>query len=124
MKHKYIPLVLFTVATFSAAAIAAQPPVSTIQMVNPGNQGAQPIMMPGNSGPNVRQRQAYGQGYRYGNAVNGPNGNIIIWSAAPDTGYRPAPESSAVEAYPGAPVKYPGHQKPHYGDTTNPDYGD
>lgn len=124
VKNESISSALFALAIFSSAAVAGQPPVSTVQMVSPGNQTAQPVMMPGNSGPNVRQRQAYGQGYRYGNAVNGPNGNIIIWSAAPDNGYKAVPESNTVEAYPGAPVKYPDRQKPHYGDTNNPDYGD
>jgi hypothetical protein len=32
----------------------------------------------------VWQRQNYGQGFRQGRSVNGPYGNIIIWSPAPN----------------------------------------
>lgn len=124
MKLKAKTSILIVATVFSVSAIAAQPKVSTIQMVTPGNQTAQTVNVSSNSNGTVRQRQNYGQGYRYGKAVNGPNGKIIIWSTAPNYNYGSVPDSGVVTANPGAPVKNPGHNKSDYGKTTNPDYGD
>ena len=124
MKPHAISLFVCLVAMFGAPANAGQPAGSTIQVITPGNQAAQPANFPAGSNANVRQRQAYGKGYRYGNSVNGPNGNIIIWSAAPDNAYGSAPIAGHIEPYPVSPAMPPVHQQPHYGETTNPDYGD
>jgi hypothetical protein len=50
----------------------------------------------------VRQRVGYGQGFRYGHSVNGPQGSITIWSPAPTQSYG-AIESVSVMRQPHTP---------------------
>ena len=120
MKPQSMPLVLLAAAVVIAPAFAAQPQVSTIQLVEPGNHGMQQSSVSGNSHSHVRQRLDYGKGYRYGHRVNGANGNIIIWSSAPYNGYGTPPHGSKLGSHPVTP---PIRHKPQYGKTTNPDYG-
>jgi hypothetical protein len=120
MKPHSLPLVVLAAALVIAPAFAAQPQVSTIQLVEPGNHGMQQSNVSVNSHSHVRQRLEYGKGYRYGHSVNGVNGNIIIWSSAPYNGYATAPHGRQISSHPVAP---PTRHKPHYGKTTDPDYG-
>jgi len=115
-----MPLVVLAAAMIVTPAFAAQPQVSTMQLVDPGNHGMQRSTVAGNAHRHVRQRLEYGKGYRYGHSVNGANGNIIVWSSAPYNGYGAAPNGSQFRSHPVAP---PIRHKPQYGKTTNPDYG-
>lgn len=58
---------------------------------------------------NIRQRTEYGENFRYGRSVQGPLGDIIIWSPAPDNSYgkQPRPKLSLPSEQ-----SQPGHRKP------------
>ena len=40
---------------------------------------------------NVRRRSEYGKPFQYGRSVSGPQGDITIWSPAPDNSYGKPP---------------------------------
>lgn len=114
-------------AVLSLSLSAAQPANSDIEFLRPSDLNKQPSQIPGSPHAHVRQRLEYGKGYRYGHIVNGPLGDIIIWSAAPNKnhdsmqimqpGVQSRPRTTAVT---GAQLQF----KPGYGETSNPDYGD
>jgi hypothetical protein len=77
--------------------------------------------------PNLEHTHAFQQtgygSYRQGHKVNGPQGDIIIWSPRPYTGYQPGP---AVRfARPQPITKAPGHPalKASAGHKSAPGYG-
>lgn len=77
--------------------------------------------------PNIKHSHAfektdYGK-YRQGHYVNGPQGDIVIWSAQPKTGYKPGP---AVEFARPEPIsKKPASEnlKPALKSSPAKDYG-
>jgi hypothetical protein len=111
----------------SLSLSAAQPANSDIEFLRPSDLSKSPSQVPGSAHGHVRQRLEYGKGYRYGHSVNGPLGDIIIWSAAPNKSH-----DSMQIMQPGIQqrprtmtVTVPQLQfKPGYGKTSNPDYGD
>ena len=109
----------------SLSAAAGQPPNSTIQYLNPADLGKTPSHVPGSAHGHVRQPLGYGQGYRYGHSVNGPLGDIIIWSAAPNHSHGSRIMKPRKQPHTRAPT-VTGHQlqyKPEYGKTSKPGYG-
>lgn len=67
--------------------------VSTPQQLNRSSAPTQQSRIPGSAHQPVYQRQEYGKPLRQGRSVNGPYGDITIWSAAPSQVYD-APASS------------------------------
>ena len=74
-----------------------------------------PEYIPGGAHGHYRQQLPYGNGYRYGHGVNGPMGDIIIWSADPTRGYE---STHAVGPKPRQPIRPPRH---HLGNTSKRD---
>jgi hypothetical protein len=113
-------------AACSFCLSAAPPDSSNIQYLRPADLSNPPSMMPGSAHGHVRQRLEYGQGYRYGHRVNGPLGDITIWSASPNQPHdtrimRPntvqRPRTTTVT---GPQLQY----KQDYGKSSKPGYGD
>lgn len=75
--------------------------VSTPQQLNRNSQQVPHSHLPGSQHSHVYQRQDYGKNLRRGHSVNGPYGNITIWSARP------------LEAYQDPPRKRPGRDRSH-----------
>jgi len=71
--------------------------VSTPQQLNRNPKSTPASRIPGGQHSHVYQRQEYGKNFRRGHSVNGPYGNITIWSAKP------------VEAYQTPARNRPGH---------------
>ena len=123
MKSNLSLLVAISFAALSLSVSAAQPPNSNIEYLRPADLNRTPSQIPGSPHGHVRQRLGYGKGYRYGHSVNGPMGDIIIWSASPNrahgstsvmrSGNRGRPGSS--NAF-GPKLQY----KPQYGKTSKP----
>ncbi|MDT8319675.1 MAG: hypothetical protein RQ826_04035 [Xanthomonadales bacterium] len=59
---------------------------------------------------NVRQRTEYGKNFRYGRSVQGPQGDIIIWSPAPNNSYGKQPRPQVVLP-PSQQPRGPGHRR-------------
>jgi len=122
------------ILTWASAAVllawsvcsSASQPVSTIEYLRPADLNKPPSLMPGSPHGHVRQRLEYGQGYRYGHIVNGPLGDIIIWSPTPNQIHDAQIMGSPQQVRPhtsritGPQLQY----KPEYGKTTKPGYGD
>ena len=112
---------------WSLCAFAIQP-ASKIEFLRPSDLNRnQPSTMPGSAHGHVRQRLEYGKGYRYGHAVNGPLGDIIIWSPNADGIHdtqilQPKKIAPRYRTTPitGPQVRY----KPEYGKTSKRSYGD
>lgn len=121
-------LALATVAAVSSLSLsAAQPANSDIEFLRPSNLNKSPSQVPGSPHGHVRQRLEYGKGYRYGHIVNGPLGDIIIWSAAPNKSHDSMQIMQPVIQQRARATTVTGPQlqfKPGYGGTSNPDYGD
>jgi len=113
-------------ALTSLSVPAAQPPNSNIEYLRPSDLNKTPSLMPGSAHGHVRQRLEYGQGYRYGHVVNGPMGDIIIWSASPNRindAQIMTPRKFSRRHTPrvtGPRLQY----KPAYGKATKRGYGD
>jgi len=121
---KLIPALALT--ALSSSVLAIQPGNSNIEYIRPADLGKPSSFIPGSAHGHVRQKLGYGKGYRYGHGVNGPMGDIIIWSPAPNhshgvqiiqpRSYR-APRTSNLKT---PQLRY----KPEYGKISKPDYGD
>jgi len=111
----------------SLAASAGQPVgASNIEYLRPADLNNSMSSIPGSSHGHVRQRLDYGKGYRYGHAVNGPLGDIIIWSAAPNRidGSTPIMHARLPQRRPTTNLTGPRLQyNPEYGKTSKPGYG-
>jgi hypothetical protein len=111
----------------SLSLSAAQPANSDIEFLRPSDLNKSPSHVPGSAHGHVRQRLEYGKGYRYGHIVNGPLGDIIIWSSAPNRSHESTQIMQPVIQQRARTRTVTGPQlqfKPEYGETSNPDYGD
>ena len=112
-------------AALSLSVYAEPPDTSNIEYLRPSDLNKSPSLVPGSAHDHVRQRLDYGQGYRYGHSVNGPNGNIIIWSAAPNQSHDThimspgTVQRSRTTSVTGPRLEY----KPEYGKSSKPGYG-
>jgi hypothetical protein len=92
--------------------------VSTPQQLNRKPNPPPPSNIPGSPHQHVYQRQEYGKTLRQGHSVNGPYGDITIWSPAPQRAYQ-APATSRpgmMRKQPATPLTGPKLQYvPDYG---------
>jgi hypothetical protein len=78
----------FTGTALSSEVIQGGRIVSTPQQLNRNVTSTPASRIPGSQHSHVYQRQEYGKNYRSGHSVNGPYGNITIWSARPVVAYQ------------------------------------
>lgn len=77
--------------------------------------------------PNIKhthafQKTDYGK-YRQGHYVNGPQGDIVIWSAQPKTGYKPGPAVEFARPEPISKKPASANLKPALKSNPQMDYG-
>lgn len=94
-----------------------------VQVLRPGELGRTQSHVPGDPHQHVRQRLEYGKGFRTGHRVNGPMGDIIIWSPTADDSYgsQPGPRfgpKPLVRPHP--PTGPLLRHKPEYGEPPKP----
>jgi hypothetical protein len=123
MKPYLAPSLAIMALALSLPLGAAQPPNANIEYLRPADLGKPLSGVPGSPHGHVRQQAGYGKGYRYGHAVNGPMGDIIIWSPSVTNQYGTATPGhnmqsrSRVQVSPLGPrLQY----KPEYGKSTRP----
>ena len=112
------------ISAVSLSLSAAQPPNSNIEYIRPSElSGSSGSNVPGSAHGHVRQRLAYGKGFRYGHSVNGAMGSIIIWSASPNRLHGVSTRRPNVHRGPRNPNGLRLVYKPQYGKTSKPGYG-
>lgn len=88
-----VTAVLVLLPVFAASPVLAHDvleggrTVSTPQQLNRPSKPVPPSHVPGSPHQHVYQRQEYGKPLRQGHSVNGPYGDITIWSASPSRAY-------------------------------------
>ena len=123
MKQYLAPSLAIMALACSLPLGAAQPPNANIQYLRPADLGKSPSGVPGSPHGHVRQQLDYGKGYRYGHAVNGPAGDIIIWSPSTVHRYGTASPAHNMQYKSRAQVSPVGPRlqyKPGYGKSAKP----
>lgn len=114
-----IILTLLTGIAGSSAALADVPAASSqpqflrpFELGQARNQNIGRISGKPQANPqgNVRQRTGYGKNFRYGRSAQGPQGDIIIWSPAPNNSYGKQPRPQFVLP-PSQQPRRPGHRR-------------
>jgi len=121
----YPSVMILTFGIWSITADAHQYGNSSVQVLKPSDLSAPRSHVPGSSHGHVRQKQGYGKGYRYGHQVNGPMGDITIWSAEPYKAYGSAPAMRSPRPIRPRSTKVTGPEleyRPDYGKTTKRNY--
>lgn len=122
----YPAVVTLTLCIWNVAAVAHDYGNATVQVLRPSDLSTPRSHIPGSPHSHVKQRQAYGKGYRYGHSVNGSMGDITIWSAEPYKAYDSSPKMKTTKTPRPRSTKITGPElnyRPGYGKTTKPGYG-
>ena len=123
---RYPAIVTLVLCAWCGSAAAHQYGNSSVQVLRPSELSAQKSHKPGSPHGHVRQRLAYGKGYRYGHRADGKLGDITIWSPEPYKAYSSSPSKKSTrprrprsESLAGPELQY----RPNYGKAAKPDYG-